>query len=157
MATSSVKIAHWIFNANLFLNWSKGESWDPIPAEKQNSRAVIKAAGDAYLDNWGNVSLPVPHGTPCARLEGGLYTGSKNLTANTCDMGAFPTPLTVGNRRYVIDEEFGAVSILNDFPFLEASFPVDKVTPSSNLFRVQGGFIRYIHEVTVCATKNCSR
>jgi len=147
----------WIFNATTFLNWSKQENWDPIPAEKRNTRAVIQAAGDAYLDQWGNVSHPVPLGTPCTRLEGGLYTGSRNASANTCPMGAFPQPLNVGNRRYVIDEEFGSVSILNDFPFLEKTFPVEKGTPSSNLFRVEGGLIRYIHEVTVCATKNCGR
>lgn len=147
----------WLFNATAFLNWSKQENWGPIPAEKQNTRAVLKAAGDAYLDQWANVSYPVPFKTPCSRLEGGLYTGSGNLTANTCLMGEFPSPVKVANRRYVIDEELGSVSIFNDFPFLEASFPVEKGTQSSNLFRVEGGLIRYIHEVTVCATKNCGR
>ena len=146
----------WIFDAKLHLNFTKSEMWDPIPAEKRDSRAVIKAAGDAYLDQWGNVNLTVPLGTPCARLEGGLYTGSRDPKANTCRMPAFPQPLKVAKRRYVIDEELGAVGILNDFPWLEASI-VNGSTPSSNMFRVEGGLVRYIHEVTICATRNCGR
>ena len=146
----------WIFDAKLHLNFTKSEMWDPIPAEKRDSQAVIKAAGDAYLDQWGNVNLTVPLGTPCTRLEGGLYTGSRDPKANTCRMPAFPQPLKVAKRRYVIDEELGAVGILNDFPWLEASI-VNGSTPSSNMFRVEGGLVRYIHEVTVCATRNCGR
>jgi hypothetical protein len=146
----------WAFNATSNLMWNKQEKWDPIPADKRDSRATIKAVGDAYLDNWANPSLPVPHGTPCARLEGGEYTGTRNMTANTCDMGAFPEPIKVGNRRYVIDEELGVMSIFNDFPWLEATTP-NKPTQSTNLFRVEGGKTRYIHELTVCVSDHCSR
>jgi hypothetical protein len=147
----------WVFNATAHLRWSKQEKWDPIPEGQRDSRATIKAAGDAYLDQWGNSTLSVPLGTPCARLEGGAYTGERNPAANTCKMPAFPTPLKVGNRRYVIDEELGAMDILNGFPFLEASKPADFQTPSSNMFRVEGGLIRYIHEITVCQTRMCGR
>lgn len=59
------------------------------------------------------------------------------------------------NRRYVIDEEVGAVDIFNDFPFLDKARP--NGTSSTNLVRVEGGMIRYIHEVTICSTKNCGR
>jgi len=146
----------WVFDAKSHLSWARSEKWDPIPSAKQDTRAVIQAAGDTYLNQWGNPKLPVPLATPCARLEGGHYTGEGNLTANTCLMGAFPYPLTIANRRYVVDVDAGVVSILNDFPFLEASKP-NGTTPSSNLFYVQGGLIRYIHEVTVCATRMCGR
>ncbi|GAB1318459.1 Glucanase [Madurella fahalii] len=146
----------WIFNATGHLYWTQQENWDPIPAEQRDTREVIKAAGDAYLNQWFNSTLPVPLGTPCARLEGGIYTGQRNASANTCAMPAFPTPIDAGNRRYVIDEELGAVGIFNGFPWLEASDP-EAVMPSSNLFRVQGGLIRYIHEVTVCKTPMCGR
>jgi len=147
----------WIFNATLHLNFTRQENWDVIlPESKRDSREVIKAAGDAYLNQWGNSTLPVPLGTPCARLEGGLYTGSRDPGANTCRMPAFPQPLNVKNRRYVIDVDFGTVGILNDFPWLEATRP-NGSTPSSNMFRVEGGLIRYIHEVTVCITRNCGR
>ncbi|KAK3689172.1 hypothetical protein B0T22DRAFT_528259 [Podospora appendiculata] len=146
----------WVFDAAGYLKWTKQEKWDTIPEARRNTRAVIKAAGDAYLDQWGNTSVSVPFATPCARLEGGAYTGERSPTTNSCKMGAFPQPLKVANRRYVIDEEVGAVSIFNGFPWLEKSKP-DGATPSSNQIRVEGGLIRYIHEITVCETKRCGR
>ena len=94
----------WVFNATGHLRWTAQETWDPIPEDKRDSRAAIKAAGDLYLDSWGSAAVEVPFGTPCARLEGGFYTGSSNTTTNTCRMGQFPQPFVVGNRRYVIDE-----------------------------------------------------
>ena len=72
-------------------------------------------------------------------------------------MGAFPEKLNVGNRRYVIDEAFGAVAIFHSFPWLDAGIPKDPGTPASQLFRVEKGMNRYIHEVTVCTTPGCSR
>jgi hypothetical protein len=146
----------WIFNATAHLTWAKQEKWDPIPEEKRDSRAVIKAAGDAYLDSWKNGSVTVPYGTPCARLEGGAYTGEKNPSTNSCKMPEFPKPFAgISNRRYVIDEELGAVDIFNDFPFIDKTRP--NGTSSTNMIRVEGGKIRYIHENTVCATRNCGR
>lgn len=148
----------WVFNAAIFLQWTKQENWTTIPVEKQDSRATIQRAADLYLDSWGiNSTAEVPYGTPCARLEGGLYTGSSRPTANTCRMPAFPQKLLVGNRRYVIDQELGAAAVLNGFPWLEASKPGDFQTPSGNLVRVEGGLMRYVHELTVCLTKNCGR
>ncbi|KAI0856015.1 hypothetical protein F4860DRAFT_529529 [Xylaria cubensis] len=146
----------WAFNATGHLYWTRQEKWDPIPEEQRDTRAVIQAAGDAYLDQWGDSTLPVPLGTPCARLEGGAYTGQSNPSANTCSMGAFPQPLKVGDRRYIIDEELGAVDIFNGFPWLEATKPNGAV-PSTNFIRVEHGLIRYIHEVTVCETPRCGR
>ena len=145
----------WAFNATGHLYWTTQESWTPIPEGERTSRAAIQAAADAYLDQWGNVSLPVPLGTPCQRLEGGTYTGERNRNTNTCAMGAFPEPLTVNKRRYIIDEESGAIDVFNNFPWLE----ITKLegTPSSNFIRVEKGLIRYIHEVTICATVHCGR
>ena len=147
----------WSFDADKYLAFTRGEKWDEIPRDKRDPRAVIQAAADAYLDNWGDPALPVPHGTPCARLEGGLYTGTRNPTGNTCDMGAFPQKLKVTNRRYVIDENYGAVVVFHNFPWLDAGLPVDPGTQSGQMFRVEGGKTRYIHELTVCATPKCSR
>ena len=147
----------WVFGADGFLAVTKEENWDEIPADQRDSREVIKAAADAYLDNWGNPDLPVPHGTPCHRLEGRLNTGARNPDGNTCSMGAFPEKLNVTNRRYVIDETIGAVSIFHNFPWLDAGLPKDPGTPASQIFRVEGGKNRYIHEVTVCTTPKCGR
>jgi hypothetical protein len=146
----------WVFNATAQLYWTKKEIWDPIAETKRDTRATIKAASDAYLDSWADGKVKVPYGTPCARLEGGAYTGEKNAAGNTCHMPEFPKPFAgASNRRYVIDEEMGGVGILNDFPFIDKTRPAG--TPSTNFLRVEGGQIRYIHETTICATRNCGR
>jgi hypothetical protein len=147
----------WMFGATEHLAVTRSQNWDEIPKDKRDTRAVIQAAADAYLDNWGDPALPVPHGTPCARLEGRINTGGRNPAGNTCNMGAFPQKLEVGHRRYVIDETIGAVSIFHSFPWIDAGLPVDPGTPASQMFRVEGGKNRYIHEVTVCTTPNCGR
>jgi hypothetical protein len=147
----------WVFGATEHLQFTRAEKWDEIPKDKRDTREVIQAAADAYLDNWGNPDLPVPHGTPCARLEGRMYTGTRNPEAMNCRMGAFPQKLKVGNRRYVIDETIGAVAIFHNFPWLDAGLPTDPGTPASQTFRVEGGKNRYIHEVTVCTTPGCGR
>jgi len=145
----------WVFNATGHLLWNRQETWDVILEEKRDTRAVIQRAGDLYLDSWSDASVQVPYGTPCARLEGGAYTGNKNLSSNTCTMGQFPEKFEIGNRRYVIDEQVGAVGIFNDFPWIDTLKP--NGTASTNLVRVEKGRIRYIHEVTICTTRNCGR
>jgi hypothetical protein len=147
----------WVFGAEKYLGFSKAENWGEIPKEKRDTRAAIQAAADAYLDNWGNPDIQVPHGTPCARLEGSAYTGTRDPAAQACTMGKFPSPLNVTNRRYVIDENFGFVVIFHNFPFLDGGLPKDPGTPSGQMFRVEGGKNRYIHEVTVCTTPGCGR
>jgi hypothetical protein len=148
----------WVFGATEFLAVTQVENWGEIPADKRDTREVIQAAADAYLNNWGNPELPVPHGTPCSRLEGRLSTAARDPAGQTCTMGAFPRPLVTGHRRYVIDETFGAVVIFHDFPFIDAGLPPEHPgTPASQAFRVEGGMNRYIHEVTACTTPDCGR
>ena len=147
----------WVFGAAEHLAVTRTEDWGEISAGNRDSRAVVQAAADAYLDNWGKPELPVPHGTPCYRLEGRINTGTRDPQGNTCDMGAFPEKLNVGHRRYVIDETIGAVAIFHDFPWIDAGLPKDPGTPASQMFRVEGGKNRYIHEATVCTTPQCGR
>jgi len=147
----------WLFGADKYLGFTKSENWGEIPKDKRDTREAIKAAADAYLDNWGNPDIQVPHGTPCARLEGSAYTGTRNPEGNNCNMGKFPSPLKVTNRRYVIDENYGVVVIFHNFPFLDGGLPRDPGTPSGQMFRVEGGKNRYIHELTVCTTPGCGR
>ena len=61
----------WVFNATSQLRWTKSETWDPIPESKRDTRATIKAAGDAYLDSWkdGNVKAPFGLFTPSLLLS----------------------------------------------------------------------------------------
>lgn len=147
----------WVFGATQHLAVTRTENWDEIPKDKRDSRAVIQAAADAYLNNWGDPTLPVPHGTPCHRLEGRLNTGAKDPNAQSCTMGAFPEKLNVTQRRYLIDEAHGAVVIFHKFPWLDAGIPKDPGTPASQMFRVEGGKNRYIHEATVCTSPKCGR
>jgi len=148
----------WVFGADEHLTHTRQENWGEIPANRRDRREVLQAAADAYINNWGDPDLPVPHGTPCTRLEGRIYTGSKDPQGQTCTMGAFPQPIKTGNRRYVIDETVGAVSIFHNFSWIDAGLPADHPgTPASQTFRVEGGMNRYIHEVTACTTPNCSR
>ena len=147
----------WVFGATEHLAVTRTEKWDEIPKDKRDTREAIQAAADSYLNNWGDPTLPVPHGTPCSRLEGRMNTAARNPEGQACTMGAFPQKLNVSNRRYVIDEDFGAVAILHNFPWLDAGLPKDPGTPASQTFRVEGGKNRYIHEVTVCTTPGCGR
>ncbi|KAJ2925821.1 hypothetical protein H1R20_g11272, partial [Candolleomyces eurysporus] len=75
----------WLFNATGTLYWATREDWSPIPEARRDSRAVIKAGADAYLDLFSNKSTVVPWGTPCARLEGGSYTGQGRPT-DSCNL-----------------------------------------------------------------------
>jgi hypothetical protein len=143
----------WAFNATGYLYWDSLENWDPIPVAKQDTRAVIQAAGDAYFNRFDNVNITVPWGTPCARLEGGAYTGANNLTGETCDLG-LPSTTKVTNRRYIIDEVMRAVDIFLGFPGLDRS-QGDTPMPDSHLFRVEGGKIKYIHTVSSCVEARC--
>lgn len=146
----------WAFNATGQLYWTRTENWPSISPSKRDTRAVIQAAADAYLDSWQNGSVSVPYGTPCARLEGGSYTGKVGDTRNTCKMPQFPDGFQgCRNRRYVIDESVGGVAVFDDFTWIDVSRP--EGTPSTNFVRVEEGKIRYIHEVTVCKERNCGR
>jgi len=148
----------WVFGADAHLAQTRVEDWGEIPEDQRDRRGVIQAAADAYINNWGDPDLPVPHGTPCARLEGRIYTGSRDPEGQTCTMGAFPQPIRTGSRRYVIDETIGAVSIFHKFSWLDAGLgPYHPGTPASQTFRVEGGMNRYIHEVTACTTPACGR
>jgi hypothetical protein len=137
----------WAFNATGYKYWNSQENWGPIPEEKRLSREVIQAA-------CNDVTAHVPFGTPCARLEGGAYTGRENLSANTCNIGGLPEHIPMVNRRYVVDEVMGIVDIFMGFTGLDRTRN-DVGTPDSHLFRVEDGKIRYIHTASACFVDGC--
>lgn len=147
----------WVFGAAQYLEGTKAENWDVIPAGQRDTREVIQAGVDAYLNNWGNPDLPVPHGTPCSRLEGRMNTATRNPAGQNCTMGAFPQRLKVTNQRYVIDETVGGVAVFHNFPWLDASVPTDPGTQAAHMGRIEGGKNRYLHEITVCNAPGCGR
>jgi len=134
----------WLFNAAHTLHYALSESWLPLPASLLTSRATIQAAGDSYLNLFlnGTGSVPVPWDPSCRRLEGGLYTAP----GDTCNSGV-PSGIALTDRRYVIDEELGVVSVFLVFG--------GSKLPDSHEFRVEGGKIRYVHTITKCWEKNC--
>ena len=144
----------WAFNATGYKYWNSKETWDLIPQAKRDSREAIKAAGKAYADRFNETTVVVPFGTPCARLEGGAYTGRGNLSANTCDIGGLPdnTPLT--NRKYVVDEVMGVVDILMGFTGLDRTRNTEGA-PDSHMFRIEEGKIRYVHTASACFVDGC--
>jgi hypothetical protein len=144
----------WAFNATGYYYWNSIEDWSEIPESKRLSRETLKAAANAYADRCNDKTVVVPFGTPCARLEGGAYTGRGNLSANTCDIGGLPEHVPMINRRYVVDEVMGTVDIFLGFTGLDRTRPTEG-TPDSHLFRVEDGKIRYIHTVSACFVDGC--
>ncbi|KAF1832348.1 hypothetical protein BDW02DRAFT_590532 [Decorospora gaudefroyi] len=144
----------WAFNATGTKYWNSIESWDPIPEDQRDSRKVVKAGGKAYADRCNDVSVHVPFGTPCARLEGGAYTGRGNLSANTCDIGGLPEHIPMTNRKYVVDEVMGVVDIFMGFTGLDRTRNTEGA-PDSHMFRIENGKIRYIHTASACFVDGC--
>lgn len=142
----------WLFNVTGTMYWASRENWDPIPADKRDTREVIKAAGDAYCDLFNDKSVKVPWGTPCARLEGGSYTG-KGAANDRCDVGV-PNGVKLVNRQYVIDEEYGTVDIIMDFGGTAGNIGAGGL-PDSHEFRVEGGKLRYVHTLSSCGGRSC--
>ncbi len=139
----------WIFSATGTLNGDKKENWDSIPEAKRDKRDVIKAAGDAYIDSWGDSSVKPPFATGCYCLEGGTQRMGCSLN--------FGQAMKIPSRRYTIDEELGVVDIFHNFPFLDKALPRDPGTVTNNLLKVQGGKIQFIHENTICTKKGCNK
>jgi hypothetical protein len=131
----------WLFNATGTLYWASREDWGTIPEAERDSRAVIQAAADAYCDIFSNKSVVVPWGRPCARLEGGIYTGTGGPN-DKCDVG-IPSGVALVDRRYVIDETVGAVSVFLSFSGI----------PDSHEFRVEKGKLRFVHTITVMTAR----
>ncbi|EFI27452.1 hypothetical protein CC1G_14924 [Coprinopsis cinerea okayama7 len=76
----------WLFNATGTKMYAEREDWFTIPVGRRDTREAIQAAADAYLDLWKDKTVVVPWGTPCNRLEGGIYTGNGSPN-DSCNVG----------------------------------------------------------------------
>lgn len=84
---------YWLFNADAYLKYSSTEAWDPIPAEKRDSRDTLVAAANAYLDAFLEKKIDmVPWGFPCVRVEGGRIPA--RVPRRTAVRSAFPAAST---------------------------------------------------------------
>src|SRR5690606_20082494 len=98
---------------NATLRYAKREDWGVIPESERATRAELIAAADAYLDLFKDKSVEVPWGTPCNRLEGGVYTGT-GAADDSCNVGV-PENIDLVNRQYIVDETIGAVDVFLEF------------------------------------------
>jgi len=136
---------YWLFNADAYLKYSSTEKWDPIPAEKRDSRDTLVGAANAYLDAFLEKRIDlVPWGFPCVRVEGGAYTG-KGSPADSCEVGV-PAGVNIANRRFIVDEVLGTVQVFCTFG--AGSSGGGSGAPDSHLFRLENGKLRYVHTLT---------
>ena len=76
---NETNILTWKFGNSVtgYLYYPTLESWTPIPASQRLSPSLIQSIGDDYFNRFDNVSVTVPWGPPCTRVEGGtLITGT---------------------------------------------------------------------------------
>ena len=98
--------------------------------------------GSPHLWSQNATKPTVPWGVPCDRMEGSSYTG-KGTSTDSCNVG-IPAGKEAPNidRRYVIDESIGSVSVLCVFQTMANA-------PDSHEFRLESGKLRYVHTMTV--------
>jgi hypothetical protein len=139
----------WLFNAENYLKYSKAEDWSVLPVDDRVSRQVLVDAGNQYFDFvFMDAGIRPPWGTPCARLEGGMYTNPNNEEKDTCQIPApIPPGLFIINRTFVVDEEMGAVNVFCRF----GDNSINGM-PDSHTFRLVNGKYRWIHTLSVNLT-----
>ena len=142
----------WLFNATDYLKYSSAEKWDILPPEKRSDRQTLLNAANAYFDTFGDYSsiTKIPWGTPCARIEGGMYTNRNNDPNATCNVG-MPKDSTVKiiNRHFLVDVDMGSVIGMVDFR-------EEKRNPDVHTFRLENGKLRYVHALQICTIQpNC--
>jgi hypothetical protein len=134
----------WLFNAENYLKYSTAEDWRVLNPNERVDRQTLINAGNAYFDHFSDRSVEIPFNTPCARLEGGLYTTQDFDDPNASCYVGFPEgedKLPILNRDYVVDVDMGTVNIF-------CRFGRPPGIPDSHTFRLVNGKIRYVHTLT---------
>ncbi len=138
----------WGFDGDTYLNYSRqeveGGGWDEVPEGERYGYDELVAAGEAYFAFWADKTVAVPWGVPCARLEGGMYTGYR--AGADCSVGIPDQSFAPRPNDSLADVDRGLSVIFLNLP-----------GPDSHLFRVQKTYpnmespgIRYVHTLTVC-------
>ena len=100
----------------------------------------MQYAADQYFQYWIDNTADVPWGDPCARLEGGMYTGDVSLANGSCSVGVPAQGFAPSINHYVFDPDQGIVVAFLNMP-----------GPDSHMFHVTNSHgIRYIHTLTIC-------
>jgi hypothetical protein len=141
---------YWGFNADDFLKFASLEDWGPVEPAKRSRRGELVAAANAYLDAFLEARIEaVPWGYPCVRIEGGMYTGSRDGSPTrpdaSCSAGV-PAGVNIANRRFIVDEVLNTVVALCTFG---AGGPNGgSGAPDQHMFRLENGKLRYVHTLT---------
>ncbi len=125
----------WLFDADVYLQYSPDEDWSLVPEAERLSYEELRDGALAYFKYWGDKSYPVPWGMPCARLEGGVYTGdgpNSSCNVGVPDEGFEPMPTD-----HLVDVDYGMTVL-----FLNLG------GADSHLFRILDTGIRYVHTLT---------
>jgi len=138
----------WLFNANAYLKYSKAENWSASPAAARVSAQELINAANSYLDLFSDKFVQVPWGKPCARLEGGAYSNSKNDPNATCEVGIPAGVLYIVNRDYIVDTEMGVINVFCRFGNSSTGMP------DSHTFRLVNGKLTNVHTLSVNLNPN---
>jgi len=137
----------WLFNAEDYLKYSKAEEWPVLPVDDRVGRQDLIDAANQYFDFiFMDKGIRPPWGSPCARLEGGMYTNAENEEKDTCRIPGPLGEMPVVNRTFVVDEEMGSVNVFCRFGNSRDGMP------DSHTFRLVNGKYRWIHTLSVNLT-----
>jgi len=139
----------WKFSADNYLKISPEEDWHVLSPEDRVGRKELIEAANAWMDQFTYKDVTVPWGIPCARLEGGEYTGDGPRA--TCRVGVPLETIEIVNRSFVVDEDMGTVNVFSRFgkTTADSQFGATPGLPDSHTIRLVGGKLRYIHTITI--------
>jgi hypothetical protein len=139
----------WKFSADNYFKYSSAEDWHVLPPRERIDRKALIDAANAYMDRFTYESIKVPWGIPCARLEGGDYTGDGPRA--TCKVGIPIEAIEIVDRSFVVDVDMGTVNVFSHFGKTRASSSFGETSglPDSHTIRLVNGKIRYIHTMSV--------
>ena len=124
----------WGFDAKAYLKNSTKEDWSELPVAQRRTREDLRVGAYAYLAYFDDSTKvnPKPYwAKPCARLEGGAYTGDGG-----CNVG-IPQKTPLKPVSYLADVDYGMVVV---FLFFGGA--------DSHWFRILPAGYRYIHTLT---------
>jgi hypothetical protein len=138
----------WKFSAENYLKYLPEEDWHALTPEERVDRQTLIDGANAWMDQFTYEDVKVPWGIPCARLEGGEYTGDGPRA--TCKVGIPIETIEIVNRSFVIDEEMGTINVFSRFGKTAADSPFGETPglPDSHTIRLVNGKLRYIHTIT---------
>ena len=126
---------HWGFDADAYLQYSSGEDWSIVPEGERLPYDELAEVGYLYFEYWADRTVVVPWGVPCARLEGGMYTG--DFANSSCDVGIPDEGFAPQPREHLVDVDYGMSVVLLNLGGAD-----------SHLFRQLNTGIRYVHTLT---------